>query len=84
MHIHMPFKMYWPRLFFVVFQEVHCLHNCNDDDVHQVTGLYLSTKFHAHQCYSEIHELNQSEEEEKKIKKNFENGYFHLTPFPCT
>ena len=25
MHIHMPLRMYWPRLFFVVFQEIQCL-----------------------------------------------------------
>ena len=26
MHIHMPLRMYWPRLFFVVFQEIYtCL-----------------------------------------------------------
>ena len=32
-HIHMPLRMYWPRLFFVVFQETQCLHNFNYDDV---------------------------------------------------
>ena len=50
MHIHMPLRMYWPRLFFVVFQEIQCLHNFNYDDVRHVTELYLSTKFHVCQC----------------------------------
>ena len=49
-HIHMPLRMYWPRLFFVVFQEMQCLHNFNHDDVRHVTELYLSTKFHVCQC----------------------------------
>ena len=71
-HIHMPLRMYWPRLFFVVFQEIQCLHNFNHDDVRQVTELYLSTKFHA--AVSEIHDLNQNKEEK------FENG--NLQPFP--
>ena len=48
----MPLRMYWPRLFFVVFQEIHCLHNFNYDDVRHVTELYLSTKFHVCQCCS--------------------------------
>ena len=46
-HIHMPLRMYWPRL---VLQEIQCLHNCNHDDVRHVTELYLSTKFHVCQC----------------------------------
>ena len=49
-YIHMPLRMYWPRLFFVVFQEIQCLHNINYDDVHHVRELYLSTKFHVCQC----------------------------------
>ena len=48
----MPLRMYWPRLFFVVFQEIQCLHNFNYDDVRHVTVLYLSTKFHVCQCCS--------------------------------
>ena len=40
MHIHMPLRMYWPKLFFVVFQEIQCLHY---DDVRYATELYLST-----------------------------------------
>ena len=51
MHIHMPLRMYWPRLFFVVFQEIQCLHNFfNYDNVRHVIELYLSTKFHVYQC----------------------------------
>ena len=38
----MPLRMYWQRLFFVVFQEMQCLHNFNHDDVRHVTELYLS------------------------------------------
>ena len=48
----MPLRMHWPRLFFVVFQEIQCLHNFNYGDVRHVTELYLSTKFHACQCCS--------------------------------
>ena len=36
MHIHMPLRMYWPRL---LFQEIQCLHNFNHDDVRHVTEL---------------------------------------------
>ena len=50
MHIHMPLRIYWQRLFFVVFQEIQCLHNFNHDDVRHITELYLSTKFHVCQC----------------------------------
>ena len=50
MHIHMPLRMYWPRLFFVVFQEKQCLSIFNHDDVRHVTELYLSTKFHVCHC----------------------------------
>ena len=38
--------------FFVVFQEIQCLHHFNHDDVRHVTELYLSTKFHVYQCCS--------------------------------
>ena len=48
MHIHMPLRIYWLRLFFVVLQS---LHNFNHDDVRHVTELYLSTKFYV--CQSE-------------------------------
>ena len=49
-HIHMLLRMFWPRLFFVVFQETQCLHIFNHDDVCHVTELYLSTKFYVCQC----------------------------------
>ena len=38
--------IHWPRLFVVVFHEVYCLHISQYDEVHGVTGLYLSAKFH--------------------------------------
>ena len=69
----MPLRMYWPRLFFVVFQEIQCLHNFNYDDVRDVTELYLSMFVSA--AVSEIHDLNQN-------KKKFENGNFQFTTFP--
>ena len=55
-------------VFFVVFQEIQCLHNFNHDDVHHVTELYLSTSFmFVSTVVSEIHDLNQN----KKETKNF-------------
>ena len=54
MHIeHVPFIMYCLRLFVVVSQEMNCLHTFKHDVVHQVTELYLSTKFHVCQCCSQ-------------------------------
>ena len=38
MHIHMPLRMYWPRL---LFQEIQCLHNFNHDDVRHVTDPFF-------------------------------------------
>ena len=48
----MQLRMYWPRLFLVVFQDIQCLQNFNYDNVRHVTELYLTTKFHVCQCYS--------------------------------
>ena len=71
--VHMPFKMYWPRLFFVVFREIH---NFNHDDVCRVTELDLS--IYQVSCFmlvsATVSETNLNKE------KNFANGY--LTPFP--
>ena len=70
----MPLRMYWPRLFFVVFQEIQCLHNFNHDDVRHVTELSLFMFVIA--AVSEIHDLNKNKEEK------FENGNFQFTTFP--
>ena len=70
----MPLRMYWPRLFFVVFKEIQCLHNFNYDDVRHVTELISLPSFSA--AVSEIHDLNQNKKEKK-----FESGNFQFTTF---
>ena len=71
----MPLRMYWPRLFFVVFQEIQCLHNCNHDDVRHVTEfISLPSFMFVSAAVSEIHDLNHN-------KEKFENGNFQFTTF---
>ena len=61
--------MYWLRLFFVVFREIH---NFNYDYVRHVTEIYLSTKLmFVGAAVSEIRESNRN----KKEKNNLQNGY---------
>ena len=74
MHIQTPLRMYWPRLFFVVFKEIQCLYNFNHDDVRHITELYLSVSCLFRAAVSEMHDLNQNK---KRVKNNnLENGYF--------
>ena len=72
----MPLRMYLPRLFFVVFQEIQCLHNLT------MTMFVMSHSFISLPSFmfvsvavSEIHDLNQNKKEKK-----FENS--NLPPFP--
>ena len=73
----MPLRMYWPRLFFVVFQEIQCLHLTMTMFVTSQSFISLPSFMFVSAAVSEIHDLNQNKKEKK-----FENGIFNLPPFP--
>ena len=72
----MPIKMYWPRLFFVVFQEIH---NFNHACVRRVTELISLPSFmFVGAAVSEVCESDRN----KAKQKNLQNGYFQFNIFP--
>ena len=73
--VHMPLRMYWPRLFFVVFQEIQCL--TMTMFVTSQSFISLPSFMFVSAAVSEIHDLNQNKKEKK-----FENGNFQFTTFP--
>ena len=62
-HIHMPLRMYWPRLFFVVFQEIQCLPMTMF--VTSQSFISLPSFMFVSAAVSEIHDLNQNKKEKK-------------------
>ena len=63
MHIHMPLRMYSPRL---VFQEIQCLHNFNMTMfVKSQSFISLPSFMFVSAVVSEIHDLNQNKEKKK-------------------
>ena len=75
MHIHMPIKMYWPRLFFVVFREIYNL--TMSMFVGSRSFISLPSFMFVDAAVSEIRELNRNKKE-----KNLQNGYFQFNTFP--
>ena len=69
----MPLRMYWPRLFFVVFQEIQCL--TMTMYVTSQSFISLPSFMFVSAAVSEIHDLNQNK------KEKFENSNFQ-PPFP--
>ena len=47
-HMYVPIIMYCLRLFVVVLQELHCLHNIQYADAHLHMKIYILTKFHTY------------------------------------
>ena len=74
MHIHMPLRMYWARLFFVVSQEIQCL--TMTMFVKSQSYISLPSFMLVRVAVSEIHDLNQNK---KKKEKNFEKAIYHLS-----
>ena len=59
----MPLRMYWPRLFFVVFQEIQCLPMTMF--VTSQSFISLPSFMFVSAAVSEIHDLNQNKKEKK-------------------
>ena len=75
MHIHMPFKMYWLRLF-LLFSKKYIILTMTMF-VGSKSFISLPSFMFVGATVSEICESNQNKEE-----KNFENGYFQFSTFP--
>ena len=74
-HIHMPLRMYWPRLWFSKKYSVYIILTMTMFVTSQ-SFISLPSFMFVSAAVSEIHDLNQNKEE------NFGNGNFQFTTFP--
>ena len=75
----MPIKMYWLRLFFVVFREIHCFYIILTMPMFVGSWSFISLPsfMFVGAAVSEIHESNWNKE-----KDNLQNGDFQFNTFP--
>ena len=80
MHIHMPIKMYWPRLF-SLFSEKYIVYIILTMPMFIGSRSFISLPsfMFVGAAVSEIRESNRNKEKEKK---NLQNGYFQFNTFP--